>query len=132
MDALRLMCVDDSPSLTAAWERLFNAQSDMTVVATLNRADDLVATALEHKPDVVLLDLTMPGRAPLDAAAELAGALPTTRVLFCTGYTDSETVSRALDAGAWGFVDKGREPDRIMQAIRRVAKGEVVVEVTQF
>lgn len=129
MEAIRVMCVDDSAALTSAWKHLFNAQADMTVVATLDRADDLVASAVEHKPDVVLLDLKMPGRDPLAAAAELGDMLPSTRVLFCTGYADSETVSRALDAGAWGFVDKASEPDRIMQAIRRVAKGEVVLKI---
>jgi two-component system response regulator DesR len=128
---IKVLCVDDSARLTAAWQRLFQRQPDLEMVASLPSADDLVATVKDRKPDVVLMDLTMAGRDPLDAMSELARVEPDVRVLVCTGLTDPVLVERAMDAGAWGFVTKVEDPDRIIDAIRRVARGQVVIPGAQ-
>lgn len=118
------MCIDDNPKLTAAWDKLVRMQPDMELVGVLHAADQLVDRARDLRPHVVLLDLTMEGRDPLDAAAELARTAPEARILIYSGHSDRALVDKAMDAGAWGFVGKHDEPDRILEAIRAVARGE--------
>jgi two-component system response regulator DesR len=124
---IRVLCVDDNPKLTAAWDRLVGQQPDMEIVGLLHSADDLVPRAIELKPDVVLLDLTMDGRDPLDAAVELARVAPAARILIYSGHNDQDVIDRAMDAGAWGFVGKDDEPTRILEAIRAIAGGQTFV-----
>lgn len=124
---IRVLCVDDNAKLAAAWDMLVRMQPDMELAGVLESADTLVARALELRPDVVLLDLTMDGRDPLDAAAELRRTLPSARVLIYSGYSEQALIDRAMDAGAWGFVCKDDEPDRILAAIRAVARGETAL-----
>jgi two-component system response regulator DesR len=124
---IRVLCVDDSARLISAWTRLFERQPDLEMVASLNSADELVERARDLKPDVVLMDLTMAGRDPLEALRELATATPEVRVIVCSGHTDPSVIDRAVDAGAWGYVPKIQEPTRIMDAIRTVAGGQMVL-----
>jgi DNA-binding NarL/FixJ family response regulator len=124
---IKVLCVDDSTRLIDAWARLFQRQNDLEMVASLNSADDLVETARELQPDVVLMDLTMDGKDPLEALRELARASPEIRVLVCTGHSDPDVIERVIDAGAWGFIPKVQEPSRIMDAIRSVAGGQMVL-----
>src|SRR5678816_409097 len=79
------------------------------------------------RPQVVLLDLHMPGTPPLEALKELSAAAPAVRVIVFSGLDDGETVDRAVRAGAWGLVPKVAATDAILDAIRRVAAGEVSV-----
>jgi two-component system response regulator DesR len=124
---IRVVCVDDCTRLTEAWARLFDQQPDLQMVATLTSADGLLEAAGKARPDVVLMDLTMEGRDPLEAMAELVRLNPDVRVIICSGHSDPALVDRVMDAGAWGYVGKAEEPDRIMDAIRRVAGGQTVM-----
>jgi two-component system, NarL family, response regulator DesR len=121
---IKVLCVDDSAELTSAWTRFFALQGDIETVGVLDRADDLPAIAETKSPDVVLLDLTMDGRDPLDVVAELSQTHPDVRVLICSGRSDGDLIARAMDAGAWGFVDKAEEPQQVLDAIRRASRGE--------
>jgi two-component system response regulator DesR len=124
---IKVLCVDDNPRLTSAWEKLIAQQPDMEVVGTLARADELLPMVELKHADVVLMDLTMDGRDPLEALTELSAKHPGTRTIIYSGYSDPESVEKAVQAGAWGYVDKGRTPDRILDAIRKVARGEAVL-----
>src|SRR5437879_5558032 len=121
---IRVLCVDDSRRLTDAWARLFRLQPDLDLVGALPNADTLIEAAGAQRPDVVLMDLTMDGRDPLEALAELSRLHPEVRVIICTGHCDPELIARVLDAGAWGCIRKTQEPGAIMDAIRRVAEGK--------
>lgn len=98
----------------------------MACVGVLDSADALIERVLEARPDVVLLDLTMPGKDPLMAIRELAVAAPWCRVLAFSGYDDDERMMNIAAAGAWGLVSKDADPTRVTKAIRRVAAGEFV------
>ena len=124
---ITVLCVDDSPRLTAAMAKLIDQQADMKTVGTLDRADELATKVRELGPAVVLLDLTMDGKDPLAALGEVVAAGLPTRVVVHSGHSDAEIAARALEAGAWGFVTKLDDPNKTLEAVRRVARGEGVV-----
>ncbi len=101
----------------------------MECVGVLESADALVETVLANGPSVVLLDLTMPGKDPLMAIREVAAAAPACRVLAFSGYDGPARIDNIIDLGAWGLVSKDSEPATIVEAIRRVARGEIVRDV---
>ena len=123
---IRVLCVDDSPQMTRLLERVIQLEPDMNSVGSLQSADDLASEVRRLAPNIVLLDLTMPGRDPLDVIRELSGCVPDTKVIVFSGHSDPEYEQAAISHGAWGFVlkDGGIEP--IIEAIREVAKGQRV------
>ncbi len=126
MDQIKVLFVDDEPRLRTVWERLIGMQDDMACAGTLACADDLPRRAAETGAHIALLDLTMPGRDPIEVAAEVAERCPDCRVVIYSGHNDPESMRRAHEAGAWGYVDKLDEPDEILAALRRIAAGEPV------
>lgn len=124
---IRVLCVDDSAEITRLYERALERETDLQCVGTLNSADALVEAARRLSPDVVLLDLNMPGREPLEAIEELTGAAPQCKVLAFTGDDGPVSVDRAVQAGAWGLVSKHGDLDAVIAAIRRVSRGEMVM-----
>lgn len=123
--AIPVFFVDDEPRLRTLWEWIVADQEDMTLAGTLASADELIERVPTGE-SIVLLDLSMPGRDPLEAAAEIRDSRPDCRVIIYSGYSDPETVRRAVESGAWGLVDKLTPPPQILDAIRRVAGGEAV------
>jgi two-component system, NarL family, invasion response regulator UvrY len=121
---ISVLCVDDNADLMLVLTMLIASEDDMKSVGSLGSADDLVAAVEKLKPDVVMLDLTMPGRPPLDALRELSATAPETRVIAFSGHDDRQTVGQAIDAGACGLVSKHSNPADIISAIRRAARPE--------
>lgn len=122
-----VLCVDDSVSLTTAFLKLINVQPDMVGLGAVQSATDLLDALARHRPDVVLLDMGMAGRDPIEAIADAARLHPEVRMLVYSGHSDDVLTSRAIEAGAWGFVSKHEDPQRVLGVIRRVAAGEVVL-----
>lgn len=98
------------------------------MVAEAATGDEIVPLALEHDPDVAVLDVELPGVDGLTTAAELRGKLPRCRVLIVTGFARPASVRRAFAAQAAGFMVKDAPPHQLADAIRRVAAGERVVD----
>lgn len=117
---IRLLIVDDSPDLGLMLRVLLETQPDMTVCAVLERADDMGKVALAEGANLVLLDLTMPGKDPLESIRDLP---ETTRVVVFSGYDDPQTVASALESGAHGFLKKGAQLEEMLDVLRRVAAG---------
>jgi DNA-binding NarL/FixJ family response regulator len=86
-----------------------------------------VERARHDEPDIVLLDIDMPGRNAFEALAQIAAELPHVRVIVVSGHVRAELIDHALDAGAWGYISKGDETDIIVSAIHRVIEGECVL-----
>lgn len=122
---IRVMIVDDEARLCSAWERIISAEDDMAFVGALRRADTMMEAIQEHRPDVVLLDVVLPGRDSLEALAEAAASHPATRVVMYSAHHDPEIITRTIDGGGWGVVDKLESPRRILDVIRRVSGGEM-------
>lgn len=121
---VRVLCADDSIDMTRLLARLLDGEHDLTCVGVLASADELVAEAVRLRADVVVVDLTMPGLDPLEAVGSLGRVLPGVRVLVFSGYDDPATVDAVFASGAWGIVSKSDPPRAVVEAVRRVARGE--------
>lgn len=123
---ISVVVVDDSPDIVHLYKALISDEPDMCCIGVLTSTKQLLDVAKNRHPDVVLLDLTMPGPAPLDLCREMQEVCPEVRVVFFSGYDDSETLTAVLDAGAWGLLSKHSDCDSVLAGIRQVARGEVV------
>ncbi|GAA4258078.1 response regulator transcription factor [Dactylosporangium darangshiense] len=128
--SIRLLIADDQALVRGALAALLDLEADLTVVAEVGRGDEVVAAAREHRPDVALLDVEMPGLDGIAAAAELRRALPSCKVLMVTTFGRPGYLRRAMAAGASGFVVKDTPARQLADAVRRIASGLRVVDPT--
>lgn len=121
----RVLCVDDNPDMTAVTKMMIDADPTMRCVGCLDSADHLIGTVrtMTERPDVVLLDTTMPGADPIDTMRSLTAEFPEVRTIVLSGNEGAALLERAEKAGAWGYVSKGKEPEAILHAVREVAAG---------
>jgi two-component system response regulator NreC len=125
MKKIRLLVADDHPVVRAGLRMLLATQPDMEVVGEAVDGDTAVERALECKPDVVVMDLTMAGMDGLAATREIVNHLPHTKVVVLTMHDNEEYLRQALEAGATGYVLKEAVDTEIAVAIRVVQRGEV-------
>lgn len=125
---IRVLLADDQALIRGALAALLGTESDLTVVAQVGNGDEVVAAAVAGRPDVALLDVQMPGLDGLAAAAALRERVPSCRVLMLTTFGRPGYLSRALQAGASGFMVKDAPPEQLIDAIRRVHAGLRVVD----
>jgi two-component system, NarL family, response regulator DesR len=125
---IRILLADDQELIRSALAALLGLQQDFEVVATVGRGDEVVAAARAHHPDVALLDIEMPGIDGLAVAGVLSKEMPGCRSLILTTFGRPGYLRRAMESGACGFVVKDAPPERLADAIRRVAAGERVVD----
>ncbi|WP_223694915.1 response regulator transcription factor [Leifsonia poae] len=125
---IRLLLADDQELVRQALQALLNLHDDFEVVASVGRGDEVVDAAMAEHPDVALLDIEMPGLDGLAAAAVLAAQLPSCRVVILTTFGRAGYLRRAMEAGAVAFVVKDAPADVLADAIRRVMRGERVVD----
>jgi two-component system, NarL family, response regulator DesR len=121
---------DDQHLVRGALAALLNLEPDLEVVAEVARGDEVVAVACDVHPDVALLDVEMPGLDGLAAAAALHAQVPTCKVLIVTTFGRAGYLRRAMEAGALGFVVKDAPAEQLADAVRRVVRGERVVDPT--
>lgn len=123
---IRVLCVDDSRDIATVLRQCIDREPDMECVGTPNSADDLVNQVNERRPDVMLLDVTMPGKNPLAVLRQLGAAEAHgrrgVRVIVFSGHNDQEIMDRAAQAGACGFLSKDAEVPLILRAIRETAE----------
>lgn len=125
---IRLLLADDQALVRGALAALLDLEPDLTVVAEVGRGDAVVAAACEHRPDVALLDVQMPGQDGVAAARALRAALPSCRILMVTTFSRPGYLRQAMAAGASGFVVKDTPARQLADAVRRVHQGLRVVD----
>ncbi|TDP96240.1 response regulator transcription factor [Labedaea rhizosphaerae] len=125
---IRILLADDQALVRGALSAMLNLESDIEVVAEVGSGDEVLDAALRTTPDVALLDVQMPGKDGLVAAAELRERLPSCKVIVCTTFGRPGYLSRAMAAGAVGFVVKDSPPEQLVDAVRRVDSGLRVVD----
>jgi two-component system response regulator DesR len=125
---IKLLVADDQSLIRSALVALLELEDDFAVVAQVGRGDEVVAAALAARPDIALIDIEMPGMDGLAAAAALAHELPSCRVLILTAFGRAGYLRRAMESGALGFVVKDAPAEQLADAVRRVARGERVVD----
>ncbi|WP_344424869.1 response regulator transcription factor [Amycolatopsis minnesotensis] len=124
---IRIVLAEDQSMVLGAFAALLDLQADIEVVATATTGDAALAAVAEHRPDVLLTDIEMPGKTGLDVAAELLRREDPVRVLIVTTFARSGYLRRALDAGVAGYVLKDAPIGDLASALRRVHAGERVV-----
>jgi DNA-binding NarL/FixJ family response regulator len=124
-DTIRVLCVDDHELLSEGLAGRMAIEKDLECVGRLTTADTLVEEAQRLQPNVVLLDLEMPGRDPLESITDLRKSCPNTRVIILTAYLRDHLLDQAVQRGASGYFMKTDPPNEILDGIRHVAKGEM-------
>lgn len=126
---IRVLLADDQVLLRSSLAALIEQEDDMEVVGEAGEGDEAVRLALRHRPDVILMDVRMPGSDGLDATARIVAdpSAADTRVIMLTTFELDDYVLRALRAGASGFLLKGIEPAELLSAIRQVADGDALL-----
>ncbi len=125
---IRLLIADDQALVRGALSALLGLEPDIEVVAEVGRGDEVVDAAVRSAADVALLDTEMPGMDGIAAASALRSALPSCRTLIVTTFGRPGYLTRAMRAGASGFVVKDTPAAQLADAVRRVAQGLRVVD----
>jgi two-component system response regulator DesR len=125
---IRVLLAEDQGMMRGALAMLLGLEDDIEVVAQVATGDEVLPAALQTKPDVALLDIEMPGRSGLDAAADLRGKLPSCKVLILTTFGRPGYLRRAMESGASGFLVKDSPIEELADAIRKILAGQQVID----
>jgi DNA-binding NarL/FixJ family response regulator len=123
---IRVVVADDHPVFRRGLLGVLAEDPTLNVVGEASNGDEALELASTSEPDVVLMDLHMPGTGGVEAIRQLAERQPDVAVLVLSMMDDDESVHAALQAGARGYLIKGADGDRIVEAVRAVAAGEAV------
>ena len=121
---VRVVLIDDDPLVRAGLRLMLGGHEGVDFVGEGGDGSEAAALVAEHRPDVLLMDIRMPGKDGLTATEELMSQKDAPRVVILTTFDSDDSVLRALAAGAAGFLLKDTPPDRMLEAIKQVAAGE--------
>jgi NarL family two-component system response regulator LiaR len=126
-DPITVMIVDDHEMVRRGACSYLEAQPDISVVAQAGSGEEAVRLAQEHIPDVVLMDLVMPGMDGVEATRKVKNASPRTQIIILTSFHQDEHIFPALQAGAISYLLKDVKAAELLEAIRRAAQGEATL-----
>jgi RNA polymerase sigma factor (sigma-70 family) len=127
---LKLLLVDDHTVFREGISALLDLEDDMEVVGGASRGEEALRLAADLQPDVILLDIAMPDMDGIETCRRLKSSLPNTAVLMLSAFDSEEAVTAALTAGASGFVVKTVDHHRMVEGIRAIARGEMLLSPT--
>lgn len=122
-DPISILVADDHALLRGTLSHRLKEEPDLEVVASVGTTDEAVARTQELKPDIVLMDVDMPGMGCFEAARAIQAACPETRVVFLSAFFNDRYIEQALAAKAWGYIVKREAEETVITAIRKVAAG---------
>ena len=125
---MKILLVDDHEMVRLGLKSYLDLQADVDVVAESADGRAGVEKALEFRPDVIVMDIVMPEMNGIEATLAILKEWPEAQILILTSYLDNEKIYPVLDAGAKGYMLKTSSAGEILQAIRKVAKGEIAIE----
>lgn len=121
---IRVAVVDDHTIVRNGLVALLGAHADLEIVGAVGDGEAAVALCVEQRPDVVLMDLSMPGVGGIEATRRIAAEAPGVQVVVLTSFMDRERIVEALSAGAVGYLLKDAEPEELIRGIHTAARGE--------
>ena len=124
---IKVLIVDDHPLVRRGLLSLLNGAAGISVVGAASDGEEAVEQTLAEKPDVVLMDVSMPGMNGMEAARRVLQAVPSTRVVMLTSFSQRDVVVESFDAGAIGYLLKDAEPQELINGIRAAARGDAPV-----
>ena len=124
---IRILLVDDHAIVRAGFKRLLEQQPDFLVIAEASEADRAYSLFVEHLPDVVVMDLSMPGVSGFDTIRRIIGREPAARILVFSMHEDAAVAERALALGARGYVTKSNPPEVLAAAVAEVVAGKLAL-----
>ena len=122
---IRVYCVDDNPLVIEALQLQLQNNGDIEYMGSSSSADDFLENVRGNCPDIVLLDIDMPGKDPFEAIEDLPQICSKARVIMYSGLIHRDLLDRALDAGAWGYVAKVDGEVALLTAIRETVAGSM-------
>jgi two-component system response regulator DevR len=128
MNHIRLLIVDDHEVVRLGLNALLSGEPDFEVVAEAGDAESAIHQVALYHPDVVVMDVRLPGRSGLDACKDIRQRFPQTQVVILTSYTDTNFIEHALRAGAVGYVLKHVGSNELIRAVRAAARGETALD----
>jgi two-component system, NarL family, response regulator DevR len=128
MKKTRILLVDDHDIVRLGLMTLLNDQPDMEVIGEANTARDGVNATEKLNPNVVLMDIRLPGEGGIEAARQISARFPESKVVMLTSFADDELVVRAIRAGAVGYVLKQVGNEELLRAIRAASRGEALLD----
>ncbi|MBN8461066.1 MAG: response regulator transcription factor [Verrucomicrobia bacterium] len=120
---IKVGIVEDNRGVRESWARLVAAEPDFTCVGSFSNGEEALGDFPRSQPDVVLMDIRLPGISGIECTARLKAILPATQILMVTVYTDNEHLFEALKAGASGYLLKCTDREELAQSIREVMTG---------
>src|SRR5215203_4818646 len=124
MEKIRVMLADDHPVTRAGVRKFLSQASDIEVIAEADNGNQALEMAQQLEPDVLLLDIELPGIKGLEIARELRATKSPVKVLVLSSYDDKQFIFGLLGNGAAGYLTKEEIPETIVEAVRGVARGE--------
>lgn len=124
---IRLVLADDHKLLRSTLANYLGTHDDIMVVSEAGNGDDALTETLKHQPDILLLDLNMPGKNGLDALPDIRKQAPDVKVIVLTGRDDDNYIMRALRAGANGYILKSTDETKLVESIRNVMAGDMIL-----
>jgi two-component system invasion response regulator UvrY len=130
MSQINVMLVDDHAVVRMGFKMLLESDADIKVVAEAESGEHAIQRYVEHKPDVVVMDITMPGIGGLEAIERILAKDSTAKILVLSAHEDSVHPKRVLNAGAMGYLTKRSAAEELIKAIRTVAGGKKYLEAS--
>jgi DNA-binding NarL/FixJ family response regulator len=127
METIKILIVDDHPLFRQGLVDVIDTDPGLDVVAQAADGEVAIARALEHRPDVILMDVNLPNANGLGVTRRILSELPRTKVIILTGYDDAEQVFHALRLGAAAYCSKDIPPESLLHTVYSVFKGDYVV-----
>src|SRR5215470_8548205 len=128
MRQIRIVIADDHEVVRMGIKALLHQHPELRVVGEAGTGDEAVEQAMTHQPDVVVMDIRMPGMSGVDACRKIVQQLPNTRVVMLTSFAEDELLFAAIRAGAAGYVLKRIGSDDLVRTIKAVAQGESALD----
>lgn len=130
MNQIKVMLVDDHAVVRMGFKMLLETSDDIRVIAEAESGESAIKSFMEHKPDVIVMDITMPGMGGMEAIERILSKESSAKILVLSAHEDSVHPKRVLNAGAMGYVTKRSAAEELIKAIRSVASGKKYIEAS--